>query len=115
MSTITDWRKCTLTIPNTATDSGDVLDLGGNMRGPVGLCIIAPAVLVETVNVLVADEVGGTFGVLQSGGADIVLAAGKATQITYLTAGALMLRAGAGVAGAKAFKIVGNRFSPLRA
>ena len=110
---MSDFRDTTLTILSGATES-ETLDFGGPMRGPVGIHIVAPATLPETVNPMTAKAgAGAVFGILQSGGTDITLAAGKATQITFLTGRQLKLKATGATAADRVFEISANRFSPL--
>jgi len=102
----TKWRNTTLTIPNAGTES-EVLDLNeGGARYRITMGFGAPTGLVETTNIHVAKEVGGTFYVLQSGGVDITLPADKATVVDVMTWGALKLVA-ATVAAARVFDVVG--------
>lgn len=111
---MSDFRDATLTILSGATES-EVLDFGSVMRGPVGLHIVAPATLPETVNMLTAKSGdGAVFGILQSGGVDIALAAGRATQVTFLTARQMKLKATGAAAGDRVFQISANRFEPMR-
>jgi len=107
-----DFRNTTLTILSGQTES-EVLDLQGNMRGPVGLNIQSPVVLAEVVNVRVSSTIAGPFVKQKSGGSDVVQAADSATQITFLTVRFLKLVSTTPVAADRVFAIMGNRFSPL--
>ena len=81
----------TLTIANTETES-EVLSLQDvHIQGPVAICFFPPATLTGTVKVHVAKSPSDTFSILQDGGQDLTLAAGKATQILCLTVGAIKL------------------------
>lgn len=106
-----DFRNTTLTILSGQTDSELLDSKAANMRGPIGVLVISPASLPETVNVVVSRTLTGQFGVLQSGGADIVLAAGKAVQLSFVTPRAIKLRATSTVAGDRVFDLIGNRFT----
>jgi hypothetical protein len=97
----------TLTIANGATDSPIIEAL--ELAPAISIIIIAPATLPETVNVKVARRSSGTFTTLQTNAVDIVMAAGKATQITVLGGVNWKLVAGGAVAGARDFEIVVNR------
>ena|SRR3990167_2093418 len=100
------WRRTILTIADTATES-DVLDLTEKFaRGSVDLMFFAPA-SGQTITAHVAEDPGGTFVPLQSGGSNITLPDSKATQLTALTCGALKLVAGAAVSGAKVWTVRG--------
>ena len=103
----TDFRR-TLTIASAATES-DVLDLAGlGARSIWGLNIISPTTLPDTVKIHVSDIPAGTFQVLQSGGTDITIPAGKSTQLDLLTIGALKLVAGSAVGADRDFRIIGG-------
>jgi hypothetical protein len=74
------------------------------------LTFLAPAVLAETVNIQVANKDGAVdsdFKTLQSGGADIAIAAGKAVTVTDLAAKEIRLRATVAVAADRTFGVVG--------
>jgi len=103
----TAWRDGTLVIPNTGTES-PVLDLkesGSRYRITMGFG--SPATLPETVKIHVARTTTGTFFVLQTGGVDITLPAGKGTVVDLMTWGALKLVAGGAVAAARTFEYLG--------
>lgn len=72
------------------------------------LLIMAPAALTGTVSVEVAPVAGGTYRTLQSNGADVTIAAGKATQITVLCGCAWRLKSGSAEGADRTFDIVQN-------
>jgi len=101
------WRDTTLTIANAGTES-PVLDLTENKaRHRITLLIISPAAVTGTITIHVAKTTTGTFGVLQSAGADVNLTAGDATIIDLMTAGALKIVGSAAQAAARVFDILG--------
>lgn len=92
------WHETTLTIASGQTLS-PALDLTSyGTRYVRRVLLIAPATLPESVTVLVSTD-DSTYATLQSGAADIVLPAGKATQINGFQTKWLKLQAG-GAAGA---------------
>ena len=94
-----------ITILSGQTDSEEVGVPGGyDMVG-----VLAPAVLPETVNVKVAEMTGGTYRMLQSGGTDIVIAAGKAITFTQMPFTTFRLVATAGVGADRVFQVVMKR------
>lgn len=105
------FKLTTLTILSGQTESAE-LDLAGtNIRGPIGLLIVSPATLAETVHLVISTTLAGNFGRLQSGGADVVLAAGKATQFSFVTGRVIKLKATGAVAADRTFNLMGNRFT----
>ncbi len=98
----------TLSIPNAGTDSPE-LNLAGDInRGPIILEILAPAALTGVVTVQVSDVSGGTFRTLQTGGADVAIAAAKAIVITDLPAtGVLRLHSTLAEAAQRDFRVFG--------
>ena len=99
----------TLTIASGQTESGDTINLAGlGARRKMGITIINPATLPETVNVHVAESSSGTFQPLYSGGTAIALDADGATVITDVIAGALKLVATGAVAANRTFILQGN-------
>lgn len=99
------WAPATLTILGGQTESPE-FDLRISVNAPlaVNLLIIAPATLPETITIRVTID-GTTYGTLQSGAADIVLPAGKATQVQNVTAQKFKLVAGAAVGVDRLFHI----------
>ena len=97
----------TLTISNAGTDSPIIAPL--ELAPAVSIIIIAPATLPETVTVRVARRSTGTFTVLQTNAVDVVMAAGKATQITVVGGVYWKLVSGAGVAADRVFEVVVNK------
>jgi hypothetical protein len=90
----------TLTIPNGAVVSNEI-PVGASQVG-----IISPAALdALTFTIEAGDAVGGNFGTLQTGGADITLSAAKALVIIGFPFGAMRLRASGNVAADRAFQI----------
>lgn len=76
----------TLTILSAATVSGE-LDLGlSKSRRLLALLFLNPAALTGVVTIQLSDVTAGTFRTLQTGGADITLAATKAVVVTELPA-----------------------------
>lgn len=112
----TDFRTPqTLTIANGTAVSSAVLELNsGYSRNIATLLIVSPATLPESITVEVttkydpANPGNSVWGTLQSGGADITLPAGKATQLTEITAEALRLKSSTNVAGDRVFNLNGN-------
>jgi hypothetical protein len=93
----------TLTIANGETSSAEL-----RVAQRTALAIFSPGTLPETVTIEVAPVLGGSFVPLQSAGEDITLPAGKSTEITLLHAGALRLKAGEAVGGARDFRVQGG-------
>lgn len=95
-----------LTIASGQTESAieNLQQYHGPAR-PWAFLIVSPSTLPETVKIHVQVKSGGQFGVLQSGGTDIVLAAGVATQITILGAYGVKLVAGVAVAANRNFEV----------
>jgi len=100
--------KQTVTIANAGTTSA-AIDLAaiGSIR-LLALGITAPATLPEVVNIEISVDNATTFARLQSGGADIVIAAAKAVGVTELVATHLRLVAAVAVAADRVFKIIGT-------
>lgn len=98
----------TLSIPSSGSDSPE-LNLAGDInRGPIILELLAPAALTGTVTVQVSNVSGGTFRTLQTGGADIAIAAAKALVITDLPAtGVLRLHSSGTEAAQRDFIVFG--------
>jgi len=101
-------RLKTLTIANAGTIT-DILNLWGLRSHRItNILIISPAALTGTVTVEVAELDSDTFVALQSGGSDVTLPAGKATQITGLTAGVLRLVSGSSEGAERTFRLLGG-------
>ena len=104
---ITNWRKCTLTILSTATESEE-LDLTANgVRRAKSLQISAPATLTGTVTIHVAQAVGGTYMPLANGGTAFTLPVSQALQLSGIVAGALKLVSSGAEGGDRAFIVTG--------
>ena len=102
------WRKTTLTILATETESEELSLQDNAARRIKNLTFICPGTLPETVVIHVADEPGGTFKALNDGfGNDVVLLAGKSQIQTGISAGALKLVANGAVAADRVFLIRG--------
>src|SRR5262245_2789059 len=101
-------RRKTLTIANAATET-DILDLGsGKAYRPLDILVEGPAVLTGTVKVQVCSTFGGTFNVLQSGGADIAIPAAKATPLVPAAGCRFLKLVSSGAEGAsRAFILTG--------
>lgn len=98
----------TLSIPNAGTDSPE-LDLGASgSKRVITIAILAPAAVTGTITVLLCDVSGGTFRTLQTGGADITIAATKAVVITAIPAtGVLKIHSSAAEAAQRDFRLIG--------
>lgn len=88
------------TAPNMATT-------GDGFRDADSITIFAPDTLPETVTVHVdSAESAVNFNPLQRGGADVVIAAGKAVTIELISFKALRLISGVGTAATRTFKVI---------
>ena len=97
-----------ITIVNATTTSAAIdLRAVGSIR-LLALGITAPATLPEVVNIEISVDDGTTYARLQSGGADIAIAAAKAVEVTELVATHLRLVAAVAVAADRVFKIIGT-------
>lgn len=101
------WRKDTLTIPSSGTTSNELSLQNANARRSCDLTIWGAAAFDGTVTVEVAEEPGGTFYTLQSGGSDVSIPAVKATVINGLTAGAIRLKSSTTETAARACVVRG--------
>ena len=97
----------TVDVPNLLfSAAGTVSSVVTGLDDAYGVGIIAPATLTASqVTVQVAASSGGTFGTLQSGGSDVVLAAGKSLIITPLPYRWLQLASSAGEAASRTFVV----------
>jgi len=98
-------QRGTLSIASGGTTSA-IVDAPA-VAPAVSLLIMAPATLPEATKVQVAPDRNGTFRDLQTNGSDVVLAAGKATQITVMGGAAWRLLA-AQTAGQRDFDYIIN-------
>lgn len=98
-----------LTIPNGQSDSPGISTLDPLARpgvgSSVGLLIAAPATLPETITVEILPFGSATWRTLQSAGADVTIAAGKAVVIAPTPFADLRLHSGVAVAGDRTFDI----------
>lgn len=104
------FRNTTLTIANGATLSEELSLQPQSVRRRVTLMLIAPNTLPESVTIRVRRVVAAATteaGMLQSGGSDIALPAGRATVIDPLTAASIQLVAGGAVAAERVFQVLG--------
>lgn len=101
------WRKTTATIASAGTTSEEISLQDNAARRSCDLTIFGPPALTGTVTVQVAEEPGGTFVALQSGGSDVTLPAVKATVINGLTAGAIRFVSSGAEAAERVFNIRG--------
>jgi len=97
----------TITILSGGTESEIVEAL--ELAPAVSVLIIAPATMPEAVVLQVAESPAGTFTTLQTDGADVALAAGKATQLTVMGGAYWRLKAGGAAGADRAFRIIVNR------
>ena len=101
-------RTKTLTIASAATTS-DILNLAGLRALRItSILIISPPALTGVVTILVAEKDSDTFVTLQSGGVDIALPAGKATQLTNITAGIIQLSSTIAEGANRDFRLLGG-------
>ena len=101
-------RLITLTIANGGTTT-DILNLWGlGAHRVTAILIISPSALTGSVTILVAEKDTDTLVTLQSGGSDITLPAGKATQLDSITAGVLQLKSGSAEDAARTFRLLGG-------
>jgi hypothetical protein len=100
----------TFVIPNGQQASNELSLTQGFMLKPVRFCIMAPATLLETVEVQVAPAVGGTYrSLVREDGTNADIAAGKAYHFDVI-AGAIRLYAESGaVAGERTFDYSGSK------
>jgi hypothetical protein len=101
----------TFTIPNGTADSNELVLTEALMRRPVGLTIMAPTTLLETVVVQVAEVENGTWrNLMKEDGSDWEIPEGKAVQLPLLTAGSVRLHAESGnVAADRIFHSTGSK------
>lgn len=95
-----------LVIAAAATES-NVLTVA-DIRDAESIAIFAPAVLPETVKVQIANSaspVAADWRDLDEGAGDIVIAAGQARVLDFLSFMALRLQAGVGVAAERVFNV----------
>jgi len=97
------WAQVTMTIASGATTSASInLNLHGG-RQPNTFIIVAPSTLPETINIDLT--VNSQAGLLQSGGSDIIIPAGRATQVLNVSGDSFTLRATASVAAERTFEL----------
>lgn len=102
----------TLTIADGATASNIWSPTGPLIYGlPIAGIIMAKSTIATTITVQVCDVVGGTYTVLQSGGADIVLTTLTATPIMIMPSCFIKIVSGAAVTGDKVFQFIGGRIA----
>src|SRR5690348_15061792 len=96
----------TLLIANGTADSAvqDPLPVAPAMS----ILLMAPGTLPETVKVQVCATRGGTYVDLQTNGSDVVMAAGKGTQITVLSGCFWKLHSGSNVGADRTFTAILN-------
>jgi hypothetical protein len=71
--------------------------------GNIALTVGADADLAEVVTIHVAANIGGPYFMLQSGGADIILPASKATSLDPFVAGSVKLVSAGSVGATRTF------------
>ncbi len=98
------WSRYTATILSGQTLSASVSVDGLGHQTVKDLIFFSPGTLPEGVTIEIS-LLGTDFSTLQSGGVDISLPAGKATQIFGLSLGHFRLKADAGVGADRAFEI----------
>ena len=98
------WTQKTLTIPNGQTSSNEI-DLEAVLaRNAVHLLVQSPGTLTETVNPQVSID-GSAYVILQSGGTDIALPAGRGTQLQHITVRKFKVVATGAVGGERVFTV----------
>lgn len=96
------WAPSTLTILNGAQESEELLTILHG-HGSISFMISAPAALPENVTIQV--RIVTLWATLQSGGEDIVIPAGKATQVLQINCRAIRMKSSTAVAANRVFDL----------
>lgn len=107
MAYVLNWRSATLTVTNGGTESEELILSGRSIKN---FTVFTPSTVTGVMRVYVADALGSTgYMPINDGfGNDLTLLAGKAQQITGISAPVLKIAATGAVGGDCAFIITGT-------